>query len=630
MPLHSPTWLRSPCVSRSVDRVRFFALLGFALVLCVCRSETHAQYDRGGYLEAKPLATANVQPISAPKTEEYANPNQLMMYQPLSEDPLSFYVRTQDGEWQIPTQVDADDPWVRLLVLGPVRPTIADVSIDINRQPFRAAREQWIDKLLAEAKATYLVRTGAAAADAAGIAEEMPESESDVPTELAAEDSDGASSEAADDKADDTESDDPVNDGETEADSESDEAEPSSGEDIPMVKAQSRQTSSLFKRLINYLAADQATPQREEVRWLLAEWTGGPALLTLSPAFAWRRADAAPLWHALDLDGDQLLSSAEIDQVAATLKKADINRDEIVDLVELDRLSRQHASQQRTNGYPLIVVIDENTDWAALRRHLRTAYQAAESTGGDLPLLDRIAQGDRSISTRDLANLLSSTPDLVYRVTFESEDAHVVLLATTEADASAGGAVSAEQPSEVTWDYHSATKQAITVERHGTYMELTAAQGEIDKENASGDMQQTQVSIGAVVDGFPLFRLLDHDNNRQLTLRERRSIGEFLRGLDSNSDGNVDRSEVPTAIRLAVTHGPQAHVHLANAVAAQREHEGATPVEAPDWFVGMDRNRDGDLSRREFQGSPRQFAKYDQDSDGLISLSEVQKSVSKK
>src|SRR6185437_4376532 len=41
------------------------------------------------------------------------------------------------------------------------------------------------------------------------------------------------------------------------------------------------------------------------------------------------------------------------------------------------------------------------------------------------------------------------------------------------------------------------------------------------------------------------------------------------------------------------------------------------------WFSKMDRNRDGDLSPREFLGTVEDFRKLDTDGDGLISVEEA-------
>ena len=51
-----------------------------------------------------------------------------------------------------------------------------------------------------------------------------------------------------------------------------------------------------------------------------------------------------------------------------------------------------------------------------------------------------------------------------------------------------------------------------------------------------------------------------------------------------------------------------------------------TPTErtaGPLWFRKMDKNRDGEVSRREFLGEVAQFEKIDQNHDGFIDLSEA-------
>ena len=504
-----------------------------------------------------------------------------LLNQPTLEDSSAFYARSRDGEWIISTHVDRTDRWVRMLLLGPLRPTVVDIAIEIDGQPFREAREAWIDQLIA------------AAEDG-----DQPESEQDS---TASETS--AQTEAPTQQT--------VDEGEVDG---------ATSEEI-FVEAQGRKTRTLVQKLKNYLAANQAMADREEVRWLLAEWTGGPAQLTLGPAFAWRRADQAPLWQALDRDGDRTLDRLEIAQATDSLKQADTNRDDYVDLDELQKFAIERTTQP-ANSYPLVVVLDEQTDWQMLKQDLQDAYgpidlNDANSWYKTVGLDNLPATNGQPLATAELKKLLAVEADFVYRVAFANEEATIMLLATNSQRTDR-------------WQLHSATDQAITSEQQPTYIELTAVQANVDHASeddntADTHLRQTQIAIGAVVDGNSLLRLLDHDNNQRLSLREEREVERLLASLDRNHDQRIDESEIPTAIRLAVTRGPLVHQHLAKPTAAQRAIDKVEISDVPQWFAGMDRNGDGDLTRREFQGSPAQFAEFDRDGDGLISRNEAKR-----
>jgi Ca2+-binding EF-hand superfamily protein len=130
-----------------------------------------------------------------------------------------------------------------------------------------------------------------------------------------------------------------------------------------------------------------------------------------------------------------------------------------------------------------------------------------------------------------------------------------------------------------------------------------------------------QVSLGAVVDGYPLLSGLDPNDDGRFTIRELRRLEERLRSFDRNADGQLTLSETRSPIRICVGLGPTVHRELAS-VRSNRTTEPYS-VAGPEWFIRMDRNGDNDLSRNEFPGTNEQFAALDIDHDDLISAAEA-------
>ena len=141
-------------------------------------------------------------------------------------------------------------------------------------------------------------------------------------------------------------------------------------------------------------------------------------------------------------------------------------------------------------------------------------------------------------------------------------------------------------------------------------------------ESARGRLVLTASDQGRAV-----FRVLDLDLDRRLGAREVMGTVDRVSSWDADGDGRVSPAEVPYHFRAVIARGGLAGAAGTSApgasAAAVDPRASAAPAGGPPWFRKMDRNKDGDVSRREFLGPRDQFDRLDRDRDGLIDADEA-------
>lgn len=147
------------------------------------------------------------------------------------------------------------------------------------------------------------------------------------------------------------------------------------------------------------------------------------------------------------------------------------------------------------------------------------------------------------------------------------------------------------------------------------------------------ELSKSTFSLEISSDGPSLFRLIDvNPTDGRLSLRELADASSKLSQRDINGDGIISLTELSITLEGVFKSGtPRVNgPFAATAVTAPNRQMraiagaiGGLLGAPPEWFTKMDRNRDGDLSPREFLGRRVLFDKIDTNHDGLISPSEA-------
>jgi Ca2+-binding EF-hand superfamily protein len=120
-----------------------------------------------------------------------------------------------------------------------------------------------------------------------------------------------------------------------------------------------------------------------------------------------------------------------------------------------------------------------------------------------------------------------------------------------------------------------------------------------------------QVFIGVYYKGG-LFELLDTNHDGALSIRELKNGWQRLKETNTLADGKLDPNKLPQVLLCVISLGSAKSITI-------------DPLKGPSWFQAMDRNRDGDVSRREFTGPKEIFDKIDTNKDDLIDAEEAEK-----
>jgi Ca2+-binding EF-hand superfamily protein len=300
----------------------------------------------------------------------------------------------------------------------------------------------------------------------------------------------------------------------------------------------------------------------------------------------------------------------------ATFAALDTNRDGVLDAQELA------AFVKRPPDLELVVRV-------GTRGSGERAVEAAAVKGRPSPLADKL-KAVRSVALLDLG---ATRTELGVGEEYRSDRLSGVLQQQygalfKQADKNRDGYIDAQE-AQANALFRGAFK-AMDLNGDGKVSEKEFNEYQELLRDLQGRARAACVTLVLADQSRGLFDLLDTDRDGRLSIREMRGAAALLARLDRDGKGWITRADVPRSYRLTVRRGTASRGGFDLSAVFEELYGGGGggevqegPTAGPAWFRKMDRNRDGDVSRREWLGSEELFRRIDTDGDGLISAEEA-------
>jgi Ca2+-binding EF-hand superfamily protein len=388
-------------------------------------------------------------------------------------------------------------------------------------------------------------------------------------------------------------------------------------------------------------------------------------------------AAAVKSLHRFDLDGDELIDTNELDPFSNPIAAVDqelVRRGKYATIPPVIELSAADPSFR-----PVRLVLkkyDKGTSAGEPAGDNRLSIGEFAIDSKDFASAD--TDGDNTLDTEELRRFLSRVePDLELTVKLSGTDSAATIEAAGVGTKPLPGEVHLQKLGagdleltigEVSLEFHveSGERAADNAKGYYTgqfqaadkdnnkYLEKSEAKDHVpfaslfDAMDTDGDGKLYMKEVDAFVDkellaarsqmvlavsdqGRAIFAIVDLNRDRRLGVREIRNAVARVSSWDRDGDGQIRSDEIPHHYQLSIGRGQVAVAGMGAINIAGRMSSPVTQVttDGPKWFRKMDRNHDGDISRREFLGPRADFERLDRDHDGLIDATEATGSAAK-